>query len=438
MTEKATIVIIAYNQRDLLIDYINKLESWHNESHIIIVDNGSGDGLAEWLKGTAYDYIVFDEGIQGFAKVMNSVLQNFETNETVIFTQARYCLEENGVQNIISVLKDNNNIGLLGCALGQNQCQQDDSLNKEQKISYVLSIMENVCAINRKTYEKAGSFDEEMALPRNVILDYALRLIKLGYRNAVSLNAKTYDLYGEDEIEYNKLLWESDRTILKKKWKMNYFNTCFNDNLVNLIDKKKEEEFKVLEIGCDLGATLLEIESRFPNSETFGLEINDKAVEIASCLTDVRVGNIEEYNIPFDEKFDFILFGDVLEHLRNPQEVVNYCETKLKSGGCIIASIPNIMHISVMEQLVNGRFPYQDTGLLDRTHIHFFTYYEIMAMFQEAGYEVDNILLASVEVTEEQETLKHGLLALSRVGTTESFMYDTFQYIVRARKKQED
>lgn len=438
MAEKATIVIIAYNQKTLLIDFINELESWRSGNDIIIVDNGSEDGLAEWLKETTYDYIIFDEGIQGYANVVNSVLQNFETNEIVIFTQPRYLLEESSVQNIISILENNNKVGILGCALSQNLNQQKDTLNKEQEISFVLGVENNVWAINRKTYEKAGSFDEEIILPDNVILDYALTLIKQGYRNAISLNAKTYDLLPEEEgdIAYKKLHGKTDRAKLKEKWEMNYFNISPNDSLVNLIDRRKEEEFNLLEIGCDLGATLLEIENCFPNSRTFGLEINDKAVEIARHLMDVKVGNIEENHIPFDEKFDFILFGDVLEHLRNPQEVVKYCKTKLKPGGCIIASIPNIMHISVMEQLINGRFSYQDVGVLDRTHIHFFTYYEIIIMFQEEGYEVDdNVLLVSIGITEEQKSLKRGLLALAKESGIDNFMYDTLQYVVRARMK---
>ena len=99
----------------------------------------------------------------------------------------------------------------------------------------------------------------------------------------------------------------------------------------------------------------------------------------------------------------------------------------------MIASIPNLMHISVMEQLLHGRFAYEDAGLLDRTHIHFFTYYEILLMFQREGYSVENVRMTGIGLTGEQEALMQRLLEIS--GNVEPFMYDTFQYLVRAKAK---
>ena len=91
----------------------------------------------------------------------------------------------------------------------------------------------------------------------------------------------------------------------------------------------------------------------------------------AKHLAEVKVGNIEDQEIPFEGAFDYIIFGDVLEHLHDPQGIVRFCREKLTERGCILTSIPNVMHVTVMEQLLKGRFEYQDTGLLDRSHIHF-------------------------------------------------------------------
>ena len=145
----------------------------------------------------------------------------------------------------------------------------------------------------------------------------------------------------------------------------------------------------------------------------------------------MKVGNIEQKEIPFEEKFDYIIFGDVLEHLHNPQEIIRFCKERLTDQGRIIASIPNLMHISVMQQLLNGRFQYEDTGLLDRSHIHFFTYYQILLMFQEEQYTVEEVKTTSIVLTEEQEELKKKLLEISK--NVEMHMYDTFQYIVKAK-----
>mgnify|MGYP001089389280 FL=1 len=228
--------------------------------------------------------------------------------------------------------------------------------------------------------------------------------------------------------------WQAeDRTFMKAAWGMNYFNLRPNRTLVKYIKEPSEREFKVLEVGCDLGATLFEIQSCYPNCQTYGLDINEAAVDIARHIARVKYGNIDELSIPFKEKFDYIIFGDVLEHLRHPEEVVRMCRELLHENGYIIASIPNVMHISVMEELIEGRFRYSDTGLLDRTHIHLFTYYEIMSLFQEAGYEVKDINGTVFNLSNRQREIMNILLKLSK--NTEAWMYETFQYTVKAQKR---
>ncbi len=151
---------------------------------------------------------------------------------------------------------------------------------------------------------------------------------------------------------------------------MNYFN-LMPSFLLSVLIEKSDTPLRILEVGCDLGATLLEIKNGHPDSRLFEIEINKAAAEIAGHIANVTVGNIEDKKLPFEGEFDYILFGDVLEHLHDPQDVIRFCRGKLSEHGCIIANVPNIMHISVMEQLLHGKFEYTDSGLLDRTHIHF-------------------------------------------------------------------
>ena len=103
----------------------------------------------------------------------------------------------------------------------------------------------------------------------------------------------------------------------------------------------------------------------------------------------------------------------------------------MREGGCIIASIPNVMHVSVIEQLLQGNFTYTEYGLLDKTHIHMFTYNEIIRTFYEAGYEIEKIGSNKIQMRDEQEKLIDSLLSLG--NRTERFMYDTFQFVLRAR-----
>ena len=87
-----------------------------------------------------------------------------------------------------------------------------------------------------------------------------------------------------------------------------------------------------------------------------------------------------------DNKYDAIVFADVLEHLVDPLNVLKRCGSLLKEDGKILCSIPNIAHASVVLGLINGHFEYSDNGLLDRTHIHFFTEESFKKLVNEAGY----------------------------------------------------
>lgn len=121
-----------------------------------------------------------------------------------------------------------------------------------------------------------------------------------------------------------------------------------------------------------------------------------------------------------------------MEHLHDPQGIIRFCREKLNEHGCILAHIPNLMHISVMEQLLQGKFEYTDTGLLDRTHIHFFTRYEIENMFHSEGYAIEQMNPSILKLTGEQEVLLEKLMKLST--NVEPDMYRAYHYTVKARK----
>jgi 2-polyprenyl-3-methyl-5-hydroxy-6-metoxy-1,4-benzoquinol methylase len=90
-----------------------------------------------------------------------------------------------------------------------------------------------------------------------------------------------------------------------------------------------------------------------------------------------------------DEGFDVVVGGDVLEHLPDPLEVLRACRAALKPGGYVVLSLPNVAHVDVKLQLLDGRFPYRATGLLDRTHLRFFTRSSAHELFDSTGYVVD-------------------------------------------------
>ena len=134
---------------------------------------------------------------------------------------------------------------------------------------------------------------------------------------------------------------------------------------------------RVLEIGCGSGATLGWLRGEQRASCTVGVEILEAAAQRARVHADeVYCLDFERVELPLeDKKFDLILCLDVLEHMVNPWLVVDRLVSQyLVPGGTLIVSLPNVRHYSVVLPLLFwGRWDYEDAGLLDRTHLRFFT-----------------------------------------------------------------
>lgn len=444
-----TVILMTYNRLSQLQDTLMWLEQVEGISDIIIVDNGSIDGTEEWLSTQHYEYIYFDEGVQGYGVLWNIVLSQFEMEEYIVFIEAGVYPEQKCLLKLAEILQmesveiaspmtncfmaDRNNRITGKENLLHNRLYYQEALECRIK-RYALCANWKMWAARREIFESNGAFEEKLCGPEEVLTDYSLSLIRKGLRQMVCREACAFESFCRcDEIYPHGNQWKKgDHLFMKTKYGMNYFNLKPNDFLVERIQRESENAFKVLEIGCDLGATLVEIQNDYPKCETYGLDINKVAIEIATHITQAKEGNIDELQIPFAEKFDYIILGDVLEHLRHPEEVVQMCRNMLNENGSIIASIPNVMHISVIEQLIDGRFRYSDAGLLDRTHIHFFTYREIMELFLHAGYTIKYIDGIAFKTSERQNQIKKVLLGLS--DATEDWMYETFQYVVEAQK----
>ena len=148
---------------------------------------------------------------------------------------------------------------------------------------------------------------------------------------------------------------------------------------------------KILEIGCGTGAFCKQLKDL--GKEVWAIEINSDAAEKAKEICDkVIVGDFNEtYRQLPQSYFDCIFFNDVLEHLYNPWDVLCSVKSLLSENGVVIASIPNFRYISnlITEILFDGDFRYKpEGGILDDTHIRFFTSKSMRWMFKEQGYDI--------------------------------------------------
>ena len=172
-------------------------------------------------------------------------------------------------------------------------------------------------------------------------------------------------------------------------------NVCYALEL-KLVGRNKT----VLEVGPATGY-ITRILKSFGN-RVCCVEIDNEAAKEAEKYCDMMiVGDIEELDLDsyFEaEQFDVILFGDVLEHLRWPKKVLKKVKKYLKPDGYIVASIPNIAHGDIILSLICGKFEYRPLGLLDETHLRFFTIKNIFKMFRESGYKISEVYTTKCEV----------------------------------------
>lgn len=149
----------------------------------------------------------------------------------------------------------------------------------------------------------------------------------------------------------------------------------------------------VLDVGCAAGDTARALAAR--GCRVSGVEIDAAAAEPARDLYDeLVIANIN--NDPLSthfkaESFDAILFGDVLEHVADPDATLLDAVSLLAPDGQILISIPNVAHASVRLALLQGSWEYQDKGLLDRTHLHFFTRESVCQLIEDAGLVVEEL-----------------------------------------------
>lgn len=144
----------------------------------------------------------------------------------------------------------------------------------------------------------------------------------------------------------------------------------------------------ILDVGCSDGSLGAQIKVERPGSVCYGVEPNPTSANIAKARLDrVFCANIESDDMGLaPETFDCILFGDVLEHLYDPLSVLLKARTWLKPTGSIVCSVPNVQHHSILSSLLRGEFQYQTMGLLDATHIRFFTWAGFIKLMLDAGF----------------------------------------------------
>ncbi|PMB44075.1 methyltransferase [Fischerella thermalis CCMEE 5330] len=198
------------------------------------------------------------------------------------------------------------------------------------------------------------------------------------------------------------------------------------------------ENKHVIDFGCATGYFARLVSSK--GCRVTGIEINAKAAKIAEKYCEkVIVADLDFVNLKdvlTETKFDIAVFGDVLEHLRNPWKVLEETRELLQPGGYVIASIPNIAHGAIRLALLQGKFEYTEFGILDNTHLRFFTRQTVTELFERSGYFVDTCEQVKLPIFSGSDWIPHidknqvDVNVINAIEQDEDA--DTLQFVLRA------
>ncbi|UZD42269.1 methyltransferase domain-containing protein [Selenomonas sputigena] len=393
--------------------------------------------------------VLFDGRGAGIAASCNAALHHANGQE-ILFSAACYILVpsallamqraaggSDGASLVVPMMKDAlgvDEVQRLPADPGASYWDADglhrfaERLSANRDTFFVSAVLDFCFLAQRQALLDIGGFSEEFHTTPFLMLDLCLRFWQMGRPRIAACGAFAHR--NEMAFPYS----EQDEATFIRKYGLKYpYSFLPRTDLLEMVDLQKPS-LAVLEVGCACGATLLAIRNKNPEARLYGIEFNAQAAALASHFAVVESLDVETLDRPaWHEKFDYIILGDVIEHLREPQRAMKNLALLLKPGGCVLVSTPNVMHFSVFRMMLAGRWKYEEAGILDRTHLRFFTRTELLALLREAGLE-PQVVFESREETEHDQAFIAQLAALMPPGVDAQELH-AFQWKVVAQKR---
>jgi 2-polyprenyl-3-methyl-5-hydroxy-6-metoxy-1,4-benzoquinol methylase len=210
----------------------------------------------------------------------------------------------------------------------------------------------------------------------------------------------------------------------------------FNPDLLEIMP---DNLAKIVEAGCSSGALAQAYKEKNSACHYVGIEVDPEYAAQSQRYCDrVLTANIDQLDdavLGELSNIDCWVFGDVLEHLVDPWAVLTKVKKTLSEDGCIVACIPNMQHWSIQVKLLLGTLRYESTGLLDRTHLRWFTRVTIVELFESAGLQIVDGWPRAANVESEGKMLEVVKAAAVALGADPKQAVDDaipFQYVVKA------
>lgn len=449
---KTSIIILTYNKLDYTIQCIESIRLYTRPGtyEIIVVDNNSTDDTRAWLKQQGDVISILNENNVGFPRGCNQGIE-IATGSNILLLNNDVIVTENWLDNMLKCLYSSDKIGAVSCVT--NSCTylqaipvEYTNLESMQAFATQYNSKSNPSAweerlkligfcmlIKKSVVDQIGLLDEIFSPGNYEDDDYSLRIRMAGYKLLLCRDTFIHH-YGSTSFKENKRyldLLKRNKNKFIDKWGFNPDKDFyFSPDIVELIELPIDTEFKLLEINCGCGGTLLKIKGKFLNSKLYGVETNESVAELSAKVAKMINADLDFNLIDCPEQtFDYIIISNSLQRFYDPNQIVSKMKRYLTPQGKLLMSVPNVMHHSVIKGLLNGEWTYSEYGVLDNENLRFFTLKEIYKMLLESGYSNLSIIGQNNGSKANPEWLE----SLSGVIDKELIsQLDAYQYLVSA------
>jgi len=449
-----SIVILTYNKLNYTKKCIESIRKYtFKESYeIIVVDNASTDGTIEWLKTQSDIITIFNKENLGFPKGCNQGIKIAKGDEVLLLNND-VIVTPKWLINLLEALYSSEQIGAVGPVTNLAPGQEIVATYEEESgiANFAIDIAEKnknkwsqqiklvgFCLLFKKSaLDEVGLLDELFTPGNYEDDDISFRLLLAGYKLLLCHNVFIHHFgsisFGTDNRKFDDLLRENKLKFLKK-WKISeaQLGVCRKD-LINLMNLT-QNDINILEIGCGIGKTLLEIKNINATANLYAIEKNEQAAMIARNFSEVIIGDVEKIELPYQEKFfDYIILDDVLECIYNYEELIFKIRKIIKNGGKLLVSCKNVQNSELFKNLLEGKW---QSKVIQSETIRFFTINELEKIFDQCGYRI--IKYVRIIDENENEIKEFNKKLIESAIVDDIFNFEAYQWVIELRLKTED
>ncbi|OGX68204.1 MAG: hypothetical protein A2189_01475 [Paenibacillus sp. RIFOXYA1_FULL_44_5] len=443
---KTSIVIATFNKLDYTKQCIESIRQYTaaGSYEIIVVDNHSTDGSLDWLKAQPDIRFIANENNLGFPIACNQGME-IAVGDNILLLNNDTIVTARWLDNLLKCLYSREEIGAVGPITNYSineqavpvtyktmdemhqfadRCNQSNSSEWEERLTLV-----GFCVVFKKpVIDKIGLLDERFSPGNYEDDDYSYRIRQAGFEMMLCKDTYIHH-YGstsfrDNVAQYTKLL-QTNQAKFIEKWGFDpEVSRLVHTELLDLMSLPEGGPFKVLELGCGSGGTLLRFKTRYPYAKCYGMEFNPNMAAFASLVADVHVGGLQDVGSKFAEGFfDAVILGETFLQSHSFIQALQTIKPLLKDNGELLASIPHLQHYSIVRNMINGT--------ISREQMHAVTLSEMDGGFKQVGFS--NVYITKYKLPmPEQE--KQWLQQLRKMASTDLHeFWEVKTFFVRAK-----